>query len=84
MRKAFTLITLAYSAQSLTMPTIPQLSDYPIPGIAYTALNWLSSWSDLKNVGTFNAIDVALGLDGAYAIDSSHNVWNYSTLTGAK
>jgi hypothetical protein len=64
--------------------TIPQITDYSIPSIAYTIIHMLASWSDLKNVGTFNAKDVAVGLDGVYAIDTSYKVWNYSVLTGAK
>jgi hypothetical protein len=82
MRIALTLLSaLAYSTQAATLP---QLSDYPIPKVAFNAMAMLSSWSNLGNVGTFDAIDVALGIDGAYAIDSSYAVWNYSTLTGAK
>ena len=73
-----TLIATTYAV------TIPQVTDYNIPSIAYKVINMLASWSDLSNVGTFNAKDVAVGIDGVYAIDTSYKVWNYSTLTGAK
>ncbi len=64
--------------------TIPQISDYSIPSFAYKIISMLSTWSDTSNVDSFDAIDVAIGLDGVYAIDASYNVWNYSTLTDAK
>lgn len=85
MRLALTLlIALAGSTNASSLPTIPQISSYNIPSIAYKMISKLVSWTDTKNVGTFKATDVAIGIDGVYAIDTSYAVWNYSTLTGAK
>lgn len=77
---------LASTTSAIDTSSIPQISAYPIPAIAYTALKWGTSWSSGKNIkdAGFKAIDANIGLYGTYAIDTSYNVWNYSTLTDAK
>jgi hypothetical protein len=62
---------------------IPQITDYSLHPIVYTVIRMFAYWSDLNNIDTFKAIDVAVGIDGVYGIDIHNNVWNYSVLTGA-
>ena len=57
--------------------TVPQISSYPIPGIAFKLMSWVATWSSRKNIDDagFKAVDAALGLYGTHAIDSSDNIW---------
>ncbi len=54
--------------------------------ISGTALAWISTWSSQKNIkkGDFNAIDACISIHGTYAIDSSYNIWRYTTSDAEK